>query len=405
MWKDSRIESTVVDSGRQDVGVAASRPLNVLFLTTSMPIGGAERLLMDLVRTLDRQRCRPEIACLKDRGQLGEEISAEIPIHSQLIRHKRDVAVISRLRRLMVDRKIDALVTVGAGDKMFWGRLAARSLGLPVILSALHSTGWPDGIGRLNRMLTRITDGFIAVAPSHATFLVDHERFPPNKVFMIPNGIDTRRFAFCPSARERVRAELGIEKGVSVVGIVAALRPEKNHELFLRTAQVVVGQLPDSKFLIVGDGPERARLEGLSDSLGLRGKVSFLGSRGDVPEILSALDVHALTSLNEASPVSILEAMACGRPVVAPRVGSIAESLRNGETGLLVDGHTVESHADAWLRVLRNPTLAESMGRAGRAHVVEFGSLAVMTRGYEDLIWRVFRSKSRQPVKTQISLQ
>ena len=94
----------------------------------------------------------------------------------------------------MIERQIDAVVTVGAGDKMFWGRLAAYFARVPVIASALHSTGWPDGIGRLNRWLTPITDAFIAVADTHGQFLIDQERLPPEKVFVIPNGVDTSRF-------------------------------------------------------------------------------------------------------------------------------------------------------------------------------------------------------------------
>jgi glycosyltransferase involved in cell wall biosynthesis len=288
---------------------------------------------------------------------------------------------------------------------MFWGRLSARSLHLPVILSALHSTGWPDGVGRLNRLLTRITDGFIAVAPSHARYLIEHERFPRNKVFMILNGVDTKTFVFRPTVRRRIRTELGIGGRDQVVGIVAALRPEKNHELFLRVAQSIADERPRTKFLVVGDGPQRSALERLSNQLGLRGRTLFLGSRSDVPAILSAIDLLALTSHNEASPVSILEAMACSRPVVAPRVGSIDESVHHKLTGLLVDGHAVEAHAQAWLRILRDKSLRESMGQAARELVVQTGSLDAMTRGYETLIWGIYQSKigNRAPsARTQL---
>ncbi|MCA9240122.1 MAG: glycosyltransferase, partial [Planctomycetales bacterium] len=96
------------------------RPLKVMFLQTSMPVGGAEVLLVNLVRRLDRSRFSPEIVCLKDPGPLGEEIAREIPLHSNLLRHKLDLRVLPRLARLMRRRKVDAVVTVGAGDKMFW---------------------------------------------------------------------------------------------------------------------------------------------------------------------------------------------------------------------------------------------------------------------------------------------
>ena len=107
-----------------------------------------------------------------------------------------------------------------------------------------------------------------------------------------------------------------------MVGIVAALRPEKNHELFLRAAARVLARVPGARFLIVGDGPKRAELEALAESFAIAEAVRFLGTRSDVPELLSLIDVLVLTSHIEANPVSILEAMAGGKPVVATRVGS-----------------------------------------------------------------------------------
>lgn len=374
------------------------RPLKVIFATTSLPVGGAETLLANLVRTLDRRRFTPEIICLKSPGPLGEELSREILVHRNLIRHKFDVWVAERLRKLLRERHADALITVGAGDKMFWGRLAARFAGVPVVLSALHSTGWPDGISRLNRMLTPITDGFIAVASSHRRFLIEQEHLPAKKVFLIPNGIDTHRFVFDPSARRRIRAECGVSESERVVGIVAALRPEKNHEWFLQAAHDVVRHRRNTRFWIVGDGPQRNRLIALSEKLGIQNHVSFLGSRSDIPSLLSAIDLFALTSHNEASPVSILEAMACERPVVAPRVGSIGDTIVHNLNGMLLDRPCVAGYAQAWLSLLGDDDLARAIGQAGRDHVVQNGSLDVMTRGYEEVVSRLYRAKSARRV-------
>ncbi len=236
-------------------------PLRVLFLTTSMPIGGAETLLVNLIRRLDRGHFTPLLACLKQAGPLGEELAGQIPVFHDLIHGKYDVGVVGRLRRLMVRERIDALVTVGAGDKMFWGRIAARSAGLPVVLCALHSTGWPDSIGRLNRLrlLTRWTDGFIGVAAAHGRHLAEKEGFGESKVRVIPNGVDVSRFH--PGVDgSAVRRELKLGPSTPVVGIVAALRPEKNHEMFLRAAARVRVRVSSARFLIVGDGEQRAKL-------------------------------------------------------------------------------------------------------------------------------------------------
>ena len=131
-------------------------PLRVMFVITSMNVGGAETLLVELVRRLDRRRFLPELCCLKGPGPLGEMMAKEVPVHHDLLRRKTDVGVLWRLAQLFKRRGIDAVVTVGAGDKMFWGRLAARLAGVPVVASALHSTGWPDRVQLANRLLAPV---------------------------------------------------------------------------------------------------------------------------------------------------------------------------------------------------------------------------------------------------------
>jgi len=373
---------------------STSRPLNVMFVITSMPVGGAETLLVNLTRRFDKSRIQPMIGCLKERGVLGDELADEIPVFEHLINHKYDVAVARRLRKLFKKHEVDAVITVGAGDKMFWGRLAARGAGTPVILSALHSTGWPDGVGRMNRMLTGITDGFIAVAKHHAEFLVEFEKFPEQKVFMIPNGIDTQRFRACEDARAKWRNDVGIPQESPTLGIVAALRPEKNHELFLECAARTLKEVPDAHFVIAGDGPGRGDLEALAAEKSIEEQVHFLGSVSDIPGVLSMLDVFALTSHNEASPVSILEALSCNRPVVATDVGSIKESVLEGTTGYLCEAGNADSITPRWIELLTKEELREKMGRKGRAHVVDNSSLDSMTDGYTELIESLYGQKT-----------
>ncbi|HND55170.1 MAG TPA: glycosyltransferase, partial [Pirellulaceae bacterium] len=418
-----------------------------------MPVGGAETLLAELVRRIDATRFRCEIVCLKQRGELGERLAAELPVTEGLLRHKYDLFVIARLRRLFLERDVAAVVTVGAGDKMFWGRIAAWLAGVPAIIAAIHSTGWPDRIGWLNRRLTWLTDAFVAVAPSHQRYLVEQERLPAARVTVIPNGVDTTRFTPRPKwpgrpataeswlgrlatahswpgrpatapqqahdpAAQQVQGEEELRRDASVTGelgrdapgtsvpgrdapgtsvpgrdapatgrpatapqqahdpaalqvqgeeelrrdapvtdelrrdasgtvelgrdapvtlaIVAALRPEKNHLLFVEAARLAVEQRPDARLLIIGDGPERPSIERAIRDAGLTEQVRLLGVRHDLPELLAACDVVTLTSRIEANPVSLLEAMAAGVPVVATRVGAVPDTVIHDVTGLLV---------------------------------------------------------------------
>lgn len=378
---------------REDAG-----PLRCSFVITSMPVGGAETLLVNMLRRMDPTKVVPEVICLKEPGPLGEQIASEFTVHSGLLAGKFDLRILPRLARLFHRRRSDVVVTVGAGDKMFWGRLAAHIAGVPVIASALHSTGWPDGVGRMNRLLTGMTDTFIAVADSHGEFLKEFEKFPANKVRVIRNGVDCLRFKPNPSARFDLRSELGLERQTTLIGIVAALRSEKNHTMLVRAAAKMRDQHPEAHWVIIGDGPERTTIEHLAAELGISDRIHLLGTRHDTDQLVAALDVFALCSLNEASPVSILEALACQVPVVATDVGSVGESIIDGKTGYLIGSEDTDALADRVCRLLSDPEQRASMGTTGRQLVLNTGSLDSMVDGYQRMATELYDRRA-EPVK------
>jgi len=369
-------------------------PLRVAFVTTLLNVGGEETLLANILRRMDRHRFAPELICLKELGVLGEQLVLEVPAFPGLLHSKFDIGVLGRLTQLFRERQIDAVITVGTGgDKMFWGRLAAWRAGVPVIASALHSTGLPNRVELSNRLLAPITDAFIAVAEAHGRFLASDEGCAPRKIRVVPNGVDTARF--CDQAAPiGLREQLGLPDDAMTVGIIAVLRPEKNHDLFLRAAARVHRELPTAHFLIVGDGPLRAAIEAQIRELELEGVVHMLGMRRDVPELLNVIDVVALTSKMEANPVSVLEALSSGRPVVSTHVGSIPENVIDGETGFLVPPGDEAVLAARLTTLLTQPETRAYMGRAARERIVQHASLASMVSGYENLITEIYAAKS-----------
>ncbi len=371
-----------------------ARKLNVKFVITSMPVGGAETLLVNLIRHMDKHSFSPEVVCLKEPGELGNELAAEVPVYANLLPSKWDVSILPRLAYLLRRTRTDAVITVGAGDKMFWGRLAAKLARVPVVCSALHSTGWPDGVGRLNRLITPLTDAFIAVAQKHAEHLEQYEGFPAERVYTIPNGVDINRFRPNHAQRAWLRSELRIAEDAPVVGIVAALRPEKNHGQFIKAASEVLRHHPQTHFAIVGEGPERATIQDSLSGNRYRTHFHLMGNRSDTERILAGLDLFCLTSRNEANPVSILEALACCVPVVSSNVGSISETVIDGKTGVLTQPLNWEETAAAMRGMLDNTRLAARMGRAGRVLVRDHWSLQSMVQGYEMLIESIFNNKA-----------
>jgi glycosyltransferase involved in cell wall biosynthesis len=209
---------------------------------------------------------------------------------------------------------------------------------------------------------------------------------------VIPNGVDVERFR--PLATPLgLRERIGLPATAPVAAIVAALRPEKNHELFLRAAALARTALPAARFLVIGDGALRGQLETLASELGIGDAVHFLGTRNDIPELLSLVDVLVLSSHMEANPVSILEGLACEKTVVATRVGSIPETVKHGTNGYLVDPGDAQGMADRLVAVMSDAALAHNLGQAGRRLVVADWSLERMVEGYEQLIEQVYCSK------------
>lgn len=370
-------------------------PIGVLFVSTDLRVGGQERKLVEIVRSLDPARFRPVVACLKEPGALAPEVEAAgVPLHARLIRARWDAWVLVRLIRIIRRERIRVVCTVGCGDKMFWGRLAGWLGGARGLVATIHKTRGADGrrvIELPNRWLTGITDAFVAVARSAAEYLVEEEGLPRAKVTVIYNGVDLERFR--GAGRAAARAALGLPPHALVVAHVAAFRPEKGHDVLLRAAARVVAGEPRAVFLLVGDGPTRAQVERAAHAAGLGAQVRFLGQRRDVPEILAASDLLTLTSRDrvETFPNCVLEGMASALPAVCTDVGSLREMVEDGQTGFLVPEGDDAALAERMLRLLGNETLRLEFGARARSQTAARFSSRRMVEAREALFERLAR--------------
>lgn len=257
------------------------------------------------------------------------------------------------------------------------GRLAARLAGVPVILHTFHGhvlRGYfaplrSKALVWMECFLACLSDRIVTVSEGQRRELAEYGVAPLEKITVVPLGFELEDLLACESHRGELRRELGLAAEDKLVGIVARLVPIKNHHLFLQAAQVVAEAVPQTRFLVVGDGELREELEAYACDLGLDGRVLFTGWRHDLPRTYADLDVVVLTSINEGTPVSLIEAMAAGVSVVATAVGGVPDVVVDGETGYLVEAGDVTGLAEAITELLRNPRKAKEMGSAGRKAV------------------------------------
>ncbi|MFN8179476.1 MAG: glycosyltransferase [bacterium] len=363
-------------------------PATVLFLLPALVVGGAERQIAALAQALDRRRFRPLVACQHALGPVAEEIErAGIPVRLLSGRSRADLAFFARLATLLRRERVRILVSHGFSTGVA-ARLVGPLAGTPVRILAEHSTGERDmspARHRINRVLAPLGTAWVAVAHGQRDYLLRVKGIPEARLRVIPNGIDAAPFRGVV-AREAVRAEWGFPPEARVAGILAALRPEKDHKTFLLAARFVADELPAARFVLVGDGPRREDLAREAAVLDLADRVVLAGPRKDVAAVLSAFDVSVLCSTDvETFPLAFLESMASGLPLVGTKVGGLPEMIAEGRNGLLVRSRDPRGLADAMLALLRDPDLARRYGEESRRRVESEFSLERMVRAWEDL--------------------
>lgn len=356
----------------------------VSFVASTFTVGGSERLLSQVIARLPRDRFRVRLYFLRESGNVGRALyHAGIDGAERLQRHRYDPVAAIRLWRYLRRDTPDVLFLLDHHNAILWGRIAGLLARVPRSVVASHATGLFGGKRNFRttvRWLMEFADRVVALSRAHASYLVSTEGITPGRIAVIENGIPVDEYRRGgPEVQSALRRELGLGEDDRVVVMVAALRPEKAHEVFLQAARLLVDSRRDLRFLIVGDGPRRTELESLSGRLGVAGNVRFLGVRRDVARLLHLADVLALPShpAVETLPLAVLEAMAAGVPVVASRVGSMPELIDHGRTGFLIDPGDSSALAREIAYVLDHPGRAREI--AGEASATVDGRYTVET--------------------------
>lgn len=348
---------------RAPMSAGRIRVVEVLATGTS---GGAQEHLFGLVSRLDPDRFDVSIVALSPGSAVRKMQRAGFDV--LVIDEPDDAIAVGALAAYLVDARPDILHNhmyraelVGTRAAIALGEIGHRR---PYVVSTVHSSRIRSEEDRdMLRILTPYMDQLIAVSTMIEAKLEQEGRTGAH-IRRIYNGVDLSRYDHtepCCTLPE----EYGMEPGSQIVGVVARLEPEKGHPTLLEAWPTVLRAVPDAYLLIVGEGSRRAALETLARQLRIAHRVVFTGRRDDVPSVTAALDVAVLPSYREAQGLSILEALALSRPVVASNVGGIPEMITDCVNGLLVPPHDADALAAAIVRLLTDHPFADTLGRAG----------------------------------------
>ena len=375
--------------------------IKLLQLITLSEMGGAQKVLYHLVAGLDRNRFDITVACAPG-GDLVRWLApldgvrvVQVPHLCREISPARDLCAFWFLYRLM-RREGFAIVHCHSSKAGILGRLAARLAGVRGILFTVHGWGLGDHHSRIKqsffvlaeKVAGRCSDRVVCVSRADYQKALDEKLVPPDRLAVIHNGLP--RPAPQPPA---LREELGLSEKALMVGTVCRLRPPKDPLFFLEVARALLysGKWAGNLyFVLIGDGPLMAPCREYVQRHGLSRAVFFLGNREDAPALVAGLDVFVLFSLWEGLPLTVIEAMQAGKPVVAPAVGGVGELVTPGETGYLIKPRDLAGAVQALETLLKDGQLRRDMGAKGRRAALEHFSVERMVadylRVYDDLL-------------------
>ena len=363
---------------------------------------GVKRLFAWMIPRFDAARYNVSLVSLRKKD-LSEETLESLGIDiTYLHKSKFDPTTLPALLSVIRRKNIDILHLHGYGATTF-GRIAAGTRRLPAILhehANLTDTPWFQKIA--DAVLERETDIALAVSQSTADFVIKARQLPPDKVKVVYLGVPMEEFSRRRSPAEiaAARAELGVSPDEFLIGSVTRLHESKGNSYLVDAARLVVDRQPHAKFIVVGEGPLQPELEAQARRLGLGDRFVFAGFAKDVTRVVSAFDISAFPSLWEGTPLTVFEALAMGKPIVATDADGLIDVLTHEEDALIVPKGNAEALADAIGRLMHAPLTRQRLSNAARVTAKQYDIatfVSKMERLY-DLLHRVSRVTGRRGV-------
>jgi len=379
------------------------RKINILYIITKLELGGAQKHLLSLISHLDKSQYN--IYLFTARKGLLMEVALSLSgirlIESKFLKRPvnfiNDFLAFTEICSFIKKNSIDIVHTHGSKAGIL-GRFAAKCTGVKVVLHTVHGWSFNDYQAFflrllfvwLERLCARFSDRIIVVCEYDKKKGLTRRIGSNSKYCIIHYGINHLEFR---SKDINLRRELGIDNNDLVVGMIACFKPQKSPLDFIEVARLVSRIVPKSKFLLIGDGVLRRKIEAQIVKLGLAKNVILTGWRSDIPRVLSSIDVFVLTSLWEGVPISVLEAMAASKPVVVTDTGGIEEVITDGVNGYLVSTKNVISLSEKIIVLLGNEKLREQIGQNARRSLDSRFSLENMVKNTSELYGVILNGK------------
>lgn len=359
---------------------------------------GAERVVLHLLQYHDRAKYQPVCVCLGNpTGSHYEKLirQMEVPLHFLGKGQWATLGLMQRLNALLRQYRPTVVHMHLRGLTYAYPLLLGHRT--PVRVYTVHNLAWHDRGTRLQKLVTTLAfrhriGRVVPVAIAERVRESIQQVFGYPNAPLIPNGIAVEEFILPPEMRERWRRQEGFELDAILITHIGRFTAQKNHELLIR-AFAQLNPYQPVQLLLVGEGELKPQVEQLVYSLGLSERVRFLGVRSDIPELLNASDIFVLSSRWEGNPMSVMEAMAAGLPVISTAVGGVPELVEEGVSGILVPSENEQALRTAIQTLLDNPELRISMGANARKVALERFDARVMTRAYEDLYESILTDK------------
>ncbi len=375
--------------------------VNLLYVITKLELGGAQKQLLSLITRLDKERFNIFLFTAQD-GLLIKEASSITGLTIKKSRYLerpinplKDFLALIEIYKFIKKNNID-IVHTHSSKAGILGRFVARLAKVKFIIHTVHGWSFNDYqllfmrsmfIG-LERLIAQFTHKLIVVSCYDQQKGLKNRIGDEDKYKLIRYGIEYTEFI---SGDQKIKEEFGINSTDLIVGMISCFKPQKSPQDFIKLSFLVNRILPNVKFLLVGDGILRNQVKKLINKFQLQNKVILTGWRRDIPRILSAIDVFVLTSLWEGLPISVLEAIAFSKPVVATNTGGIEEIVVEGKNGFLVQPCDIKSLSERLTVLLRNENLRKDMGQNAKG-LFDFNfSVENMVKNNQDLYENLIR--------------